>query len=337
LSGSEQNAIAAKPTENTEAYQLYLRGRFFWNKRTGQNLNKAADYFSQAIAADPNYALAYVGLADAYVLMPFYGAGAPQDCYPKAKAAAEKALELDNSLAEAHTSMAQVFCYHLELHPAVREFERAIELNPNYPTAHQWYGSSALTALGQFDKAIAEVKRAIELDPLSLVINTDLGNTLYRARRYGDAIAQMRKTLEMDPGFYYAHWNLGSALAAKGALGPAIEEYQKARSLNDDPSMLGLLGRALAVSGNRTDAMKILEQLNTISKERYVSAYSFALVHLGLGDKDEALRYLEKAYEDRAGELLRYIRVDPLLDPLRGDPRFEALVQKIVGPAATKP
>jgi len=336
LSGSEQNAIAAKPTENTEAYQLYLRGRFFWNKRTGQNLNKAADYFTQAIAADPNYALAYVGLADAYVLMPFYGAGAPQDCYPKAKAAAEKALELDNSLAEAHTSMAQVFCYHLELHPAVREFERAIELNPNYPTAHQWYGSSALTALGQFDKAIAEVKRAIELDPLSLVINTDLGNTLYRARRYDDAIAQMRKTLEMDPGFYYAHWNLGSALAAKGALGPAIEEYQKARSLNDDPSMLGLLGRALAVSGNRTEAMKILEQLNTISKERYVSAYSFALVHLGLGDKDEALRYLEKAYEDRAGELLRYIRVDPLLDPLRGDPRFEALVQKILGPVETK-
>ena len=328
LSGSEQTAIAAKPTENTEAYQLYLRGRFFWNKRTGQNLNKAADYFSQAIAADPNYALAYVGLADAYVLMPFYGAGAPQDCYSKAKAAAEKALELDNSLAEAHTSLAQVFCYHLELHPAVREFERAIELNPNYPTAHQWYGSSALTALGQFDNAIAEVKRAIELDPLSLVINTDLGNTLYRARRYDDAIAQMRKTLEMDPGFYYAHWNLGSALAAKGALGPAIEEYQKARSLNDDPSMLGLLGRALAVSGNRTDAMKILEQLNTISKERYVSAYSFALVHLGLGDKDEALRYLEKAYEDRAGELLRYIRVDPLLDPLRGDPALRRLSRK---------
>jgi TolB-like protein/Tfp pilus assembly protein PilF len=332
LSGSEQNAIAAKPTENTEAYQLYLKGRFFWNKRTGQNLNKAADYFNQAIAIDPKYALAYVGLADAYVLMPFYGAGAPQDCYPKAKAAAETALELDNSLAEAHTSLAQVFCYHLELHPAVREFERAIELNPNYPTAHQWYGSSALTALGQFDKAIAEVKRAIELDPLSLVINTDLGNTLYRARRYDDAITQMRKTLEMDPSFYYTHWNLGSALAAKGALGPAIEEYQKARSLNDDPSMLGFLGRVLAVSGNKTEAMKILEQLNTISKQRYVSAYSFALVYLGLGDKQEALRYLERGYEDRAGELLRYINVEPILDPLRGDPRFEALVQKVVGP-----
>ena len=337
LTGSEQDAITARPTENTEAYQLYLKGRFFWNKRTGQNLNKAADYFNQAIATDPKYALAYVGLADAYVLMPFYGAGAPQDCYPKAKAAAEKALELDNSLAEAHASLAQVFCYHLELHRSVREFERAIELNPNYPTAHQWYGSSALTALGQFDKAIAEVKRGIELDPLSLVINTDLGSTLYRARRYDEAIVQMRKTLDMDPSFYYAHWNLGSALAAKGELGPAIEEYQKARSLNDDPSMLGLLGRALAISGDRTDAMKVLEQLNTISKERYVSAYSFALVHLGLGDKQEALRYLEKGYQDRAGDVLRYINVDPLLDPLRGDPRFEALVQKILGPAPSTP
>jgi tetratricopeptide (TPR) repeat protein len=332
LSGSEQNAIAAQPTENTEAYQLYLKGRFFWNKRTGQNLNKAADYFNQAIIADPKYALAYVGLADSYVLMPFYGAAAPQDCYPKAKAAAEKALALDDALAEAHTSLAQVLCYHLDLLQAVPEFERAIELNPNYPTAHQWYGSSALTALGQFDKAIAEVKRAIELDPLSLVINTDLGNTLYRARRYDDAIAQMRKTLEMDPGFYYAHWNLGSALAAKGALGPAIEEYQKARSLNDDPSMLGLLGRALAISGNRTEAMKIRDQLEAISRQRYVSAYSFALVYLGLGDKEAALHYLEKGYQDRAGDLLRFIKVEPILDPLRGDPRFEALVHKVVSP-----
>jgi TolB-like protein/Tfp pilus assembly protein PilF len=332
LSGSERNAIAARPTENTEAYQLYLKGRFFWNKRTGQNLNKAADYFNQAIIADPKYALAYVGLADSYVLMPFYGAAAPQDCYLKAKTAAQKALELDDSLAEAHTSLAQVLCYHLDLLQAVPEFERAIELNPNYPTAHQWYGSSGLTALGHFDKAIAELKRAIELDPLSLVINTDLGNTYYRARRYDLAIEQLRKTIDMDPGFYYAHWNLGSALAAKGALGPAIEEYQKARSLNDDPSMLGLLGRALAISGDRTGAMKIRDQLEAISKQRYVSAYSFALVYLGLGDKGEALRYLEKGYEDRAGDTLRYIKVEPILDPLRGDPRFEALVQKVVSP-----
>jgi TolB-like protein/tetratricopeptide (TPR) repeat protein len=330
LTGSEQSAIAARPTENTEAYQLYLKGRFFWNKRTGQNLNKAADYFNQAITVDPNYALSYVGLADAYVLMPFYGAGAPQECYPKAKAAAEKALALNDKLAESHTSLAQVHCYYdLDFTEAVREYQRAIELNPNYATAHQWYGSSALSSLGRADEAIAELKRAIALDPLSLVINTDLGNTYYRARRFDEAIKQLRRTIDLDPGFYYARWNLGSALAAKGDLGAAIEEYQKARGLNDDPSMLGLLGNAYAAAGKRAEAIKIRDELEAISKQRYVSAYSFALVYLGLGDKDEAVRRLKKSYEDRAGDALRFIRVEPLLDPLRGDPRFEEIITKI--------
>jgi TolB-like protein/Tfp pilus assembly protein PilF len=331
LTGSEQHAIAARPTQNTEAYQLYLKGRFFWNKRTGQNLNKAADYFNQAIAADPAYALAYVGLSDSYLLMPLYGAGTPQDCYPKAKAAAEKALQLDNASAEAHTSRAQIFCYYdLDFKQAIQEFQRAIELNPNYPTGHQWYGSSALAAVGRFDEAITQVKRAIELDPLSLVINTDMGNTYYRARRYDEAIDQMRKTVEMDPGFYYVHWNLGSALAARGDLSAAIEEYLKARALNDDPSMLGLLAHAYAISGNRNEAMKIRDQLEALAKQRYVSAYTFTLVYLGLGDKEMALRWLEKAYQDRAGDSLRFIKVDPLLDALHGDPRFEELVEKIV-------
>jgi TolB-like protein/Flp pilus assembly protein TadD len=331
LTGSEKTAITAQPTESTEAYQLYLKGRFFWNKRTGQNLNKAADYFNQAIAADAGYALAYVGLADSYLLMPLYGAGTPQDCYPKAKAAAEKAIQLDNSSAEAHTSRAQIFCYYdLDFTQAVREFERAIELNPNYPTAHQWYGSSCLASLGRFDEAIAQVKRAIELDPLSLVINTDVGDAYYHARRYDQAIEQMRKTLEMDPGFYYAHWHLASALAAKGDLSAAIEEYLKARALNDDPSVLGLLAHGYGVGGNKSDAMKIRDQLEALAKQRYVSAYSFALVYLGLGDKGAALHWLEKAYEDRAGDSLRFIKVDPLLDALQGDPRFEALAEKIV-------
>jgi TolB-like protein/tetratricopeptide (TPR) repeat protein len=330
LSGSEQTAITARPTENTEAYQLYLKGRFFWNKRTGQNLNKAADYFNQAIVADPKYALAYVGLADSYVLMPFYGAGTPQDCYPKARAAAQKALELDDSLAEAHTSLGQVFCYHLDFPQAVPEFERAIELNPNYATAHQWYGSSALTSLGRFDQAIAQVKRAMALDPLSLVINSDLGSSCYRARRFREAVNQLRKTVDLDPGFYYAHWNLGSALRANGDLRGAIEEYEKARALSDDSSMLGLLANAYAAAGRKDEAIKIRDDLENISKQRYVSAYSVALVYLGLGDKDEALRRLEQAYDDRAGDSLRFVRVDPLLDPLRGDPRFEALAEKIV-------
>src|SRR5881227_2611410 len=253
LTGAERNAIAARPTENTHAYQLYLKGRFFWNKRTGENLKKAADYFNQAIAADPNYALAYAGLAGVYVLMPFYSVGAPRDCYPRAKAAAKKALEQDDALTEAHTALAQVHCYYdFDFSQATSEFQRAIELNPNYATAHQWYGNSALVALGRFDEAIAEVKRAIELDPLSLVINTDLGATYYRARRYDEAIEQLHKTLELDPGFYYARWNLGSALSAKGAIGEAIGEYQKARALNDDPLVLGLLTRAYAFSGNKT-------------------------------------------------------------------------------------
>ncbi|MFL6589878.1 MAG: TPR end-of-group domain-containing protein [Chthoniobacterales bacterium] len=333
LSGSEQHAIAARPTENTEAYQLYLKGRFFWNKRTDENLIKAAEHFNKAIAADPNYVLAFVGLADCYLLMPLYGAGTPQDCYPKAKAAAEKALGLDDTLAEAHISRAQLFCYY-ELDPeqAITEFQRAIELNPNYATGHHWYGSSGLTAVGRFDDAIAQVKRAIELDPLSLVINADLGSTYYRARRYDLAIEQLRKTLEMDPNFYYAHWNLGSALVAKGSLGPAIEEYRKAHELNDNPSTLGLLGYAYAASGNKAEAIKMRDQLELLSKQRYVSGYAFALICLGLGDKEDALRWLEKSYEDHAGESLRFIKVDPLLDSLRGEPRFDALLHKVVGP-----
>jgi TolB-like protein/Tfp pilus assembly protein PilF len=333
LTGAEQHAIAARPTENTEAYQLYLKGRFFWNKRTGQNLKKAADYFNQAIAADPKYALAYVGIADAYVLMPFYGAGTPQNCYPKAKAAAKKALELDDTLTEAHASLAYVLhVCDLDFDGSTREFQRAIELNPNYATAHHWYGIELLASLGRFNEAIREVKRGLELDPLSLPINGGLGRTYYLARRYDEAIEQLRKTSEMDPGFYYAHWNLGSALAAKGAIDAAIEEYQKARALDDDPFVLGLLGHAYASSGNKMEAEKILDQLKELSRERYVSAYSFALVYLGLGNKDEALRWLQKSYQDRTGNDLVYFRVEPLLDPVRGEPRFEELLTKVFAP-----
>ena len=187
-----------------------------------------------------------------------------------------------------------------------------------------------MSALGRSDDAIAEGKRAVELDPLSLIINADLGTDYYFARRYDDAIAQLRKTLEMDPGFYYAHVNLGSALEAKRNLDEAISEYQKARALNDDPFVLGLLGHAFASSGNKTEALKILEQLKELSAQRYVSAYSFVVVYLGLGDKEEALRWLEQSYQDRAGNDVGWIRVDSLLDPLRGDPRFEALAEKIV-------
>jgi TolB-like protein/Tfp pilus assembly protein PilF len=331
LSGSEQHAIAARPTENTEAHQLYLKGRFFWNKRTANDLKKSIEYFEQAIAADPNYALAYAGIADAYVWLPGYTAGTPQDCYPKAKAAATKALQLDDTLAEAHTTLAlAIWLYDFDAPQAIKEFQRAIELNPNYAIAHQQYGNNTLSALGRFDDAIVEGKRAVELDPLSLVINTDMGSDYYYARRYDEAIAQLHKTLEMDPGFYIAHLVLGQILDAKGARDAAIVECEKARVLNDDPSVLGVLARAHGLSGNKMEAEKILDHLKELSKERYVSAYSFALVYLGLGDKPEALRWLEQSYQDRAGSDIGFIRVDPLLDPLRGDPRFEALAEKIV-------
>ena len=334
LTGSEQHVIAARPTENTEAHQLYLKGRFFWNKRTGNDLKKSIDYFQQAAATDPNYALAYAGVGDAYVFLPGYTAGAPQDCYPKAMAAAKKALELDDSLAEAHTTLALALWYYdFDFSQANREFQRAIELNPNYATGHQQYGNNTLSALGRFNDAIVEGKRAVELDPLSLVINADLGMNYYYARRYDEAITQLRKTLEMDPGYYYAHVNLGQVFAAKRAFDQAIGEYQKARALNDDPFVLGVLGHAYASSGNRTEAMKLLDQLKEISGQRYVSVYSFAIVYLALGDKEEALRWLERCYQDRAGADIGWIRVDSLLDPLRGDPRFEALAEKIV-PAA---
>jgi TolB-like protein/tetratricopeptide (TPR) repeat protein len=334
LTGSEEHVIAARPTENTEAHQLYLKGRFFWNKRTGNDLKKSIDYFEQAITADPNYALAYAGVADGYVWLPGYTVGTPRDCYPKAAAAAKKALELDDTLAEARTSLAlAIWLYDFDSAQAIREFQRAIELNPNYAIAHQQYGNNTLMALGRFDDSIAEGKRAVELDPLSLVINTDLGSDYYYARRYDEAIAQLRKTLEMDPGFYIAHTVLGEALDEEGAHDAAIVEFQKARALNDDPAVLGMLGRAYGLSGNRIEAEKMLDQLKELSKQRYVAAYSFALVYLGLGDKNEALHWLEQSYQDRAGSDIGYIRVDPLLDPLRGDPRFEALAEKII-PAA---
>jgi TolB-like protein/Flp pilus assembly protein TadD len=337
LSGSERHAIAARPTENSEAHQLYLKGRFFWNKRTGSDLKKSIDYFRRAISADPNYALAYAGVADAYVFMPGYTAGTPQVCYPQAMAAAKKALELDDTLAEAHTTLALALWYYdFDFSQANKEFQRAIELNPNYAIAHQQYGNNTLSALGRFNDAIAEGKRAVELDPLSLVINADLGMNYYYARRHDEAIAQLRKTLEMDPGYYYAHVDIGQVLAAKRAFDEAISEDQKARALNDDPFVLGLLGHAYASSGNKTEALKILDQLKELSGRRYVSTYSFALVYLGLGDKDEALRWLEQSYQDRAGADIGWIRVDPLLDPLRGDPRFETLAEKIVPATAFK-
>ncbi len=329
LTGSEKHAIVAQPTADPEAYQLYLKGRYFWNKRTGPDLRRAIDYFKQAIKDDQRYALAYAGLADSYVLLSAYGVGSPQEWFPPAETAAKKALELDDTLAEAHVSLAQIlFLYDLNFVGSTKEFERAIALDPNYATAHHYYGSGPPLALGQFDRAIAELKRALELDPLSLIINADLGAGFVAARRYDEAVAQLRKTLEMDPRFYYAQWNLGEALELKGQLREALAQYKKAAELDDDPFVLGLVAQAYAKLGHRDEALKALDQMQRLATRRYVANDSFALVYMALGEKEKAIAWLERAYRDRAGQEIVGLRVDPMLDPLRGDPRFEALVVK---------
>jgi TolB-like protein/predicted negative regulator of RcsB-dependent stress response len=330
LTGFERNAIAAQPTENTEAHQLYLRGRYLWNRRTGENLKKALAYFEQAAEKDPHYALAYSGMADSCTLIPIYSAGTPQEYNPRARAAAQKAVELDDTLAEAHTSLAYVFFVDFENAQSVKEYERAISLNPNYAMAHHWFGSNLLSALGRFDQAIAEGKRALELDPVSPVISASLGAIYKNARRYDEAIAQLRDTVEMHPEFYWAHRFLGVALELKGATSEAIAEYRKAFELNDDPAVLALLAHAKVSIGKQDEARQILAQLTEEAKARYVPAYAFAVIHLALGETDEALDWLEKAARDHDGLYSNYFKVDPYLDPLRGDPRFEALVSAIL-------
>jgi TolB-like protein/Tfp pilus assembly protein PilF len=332
LTGSELTAIAKAPTGNKEAYELYLKGRFFWNKRTGADLLKGIEYFNAAIAKDPNYALAYVGLADSYKLLSAYGAASPQASIPQAKAAAKKALELDNMLAEAHTSFGSILgSYDFEFDRAIAEYERAIQLNPNYATAHHWFGCGPLMALALFDRAIAEGKRAIELDPLSMINNADLGWVYFCARRYDDAIAQIRKTLELDSKAYLPCYYLGQALQLKGQLPEAIASYRRSVELDDDPEALAFLGQAYARNGQKDEAQKILARLTEEAKSRYVSAYSFALMFIALGDKDRAIDAMERAYREGAGNDIYLIKVDPMVDDLRGQPRFEALVQTILG------
>jgi adenylate cyclase len=329
LTGSEQRAIATRPTENSEAYQFYLKGRFFWNKRTGADLHTAANYFEQAIAADANFAGAYAGLADADLLIPVFGAGEPREFFPKAMAAARRAVELDDASAEGHTALAQLVMFDFKFVESEHEFRRAIELNPNYATAHHWLGNSLLVSLGRFDEAVKEGQRAVELDPLSLIINADLGSTLIIARRYDEAIAQLQRTLKLDGNFAYTHWNLGEALYLKGDLPGAIAEYQRADALDDDPEITALLGAAYAKAGQRDKALECLEKLKQIQTQRFVRNYLFTFLYAALGDNASALNYLEKADNDGETPDTTWMKVDPLFDPLRSEPRFQKLVAKL--------
>jgi TolB-like protein/Flp pilus assembly protein TadD len=331
LTGSEKTAISKKPTENPEAYELYLKGRFFWNKRTADDLRKSIDYFNQAIEKDPNYAQAYAGLAQAWKLLPAFNGGAPKDCFPQAEAAAKKALALDDTSSSAHAALASLKGLNGFDYPgAISEYERALQLNPNDATAHQWFANDTLANVGQNERELTELKRAVELDPLSLVINSNLGWAYIHLGRLDEAIAQLRKTVEMDGAFYYARYSLGLALELKGAVPEAIAEYQKAIAISEDPVPLGMLGRLYAVQGRKDEAQKILQQLRQRREQHYTAAYALALVYLGLGDHNEALNWLEQGYQERDGFNIGPIRVDPLLTPLRGDPRFEALAEKIV-------
>jgi TolB-like protein/Flp pilus assembly protein TadD len=331
LTGSEKRAIAARPTENQEAYQLYLKGRFFWSKRTATDLRKSIDYFQQAIAKDPNYALAYAGSAQAWLLLPGYSGGTPNECFPQAESAAKKALSLDESSADAHAALAMVKqLFDFDSPGAIAEFQRAIELDPNDATAHHWFANHSLSATGQIERQIAEMKRALELDPLSKIINANVAQAYIYASRFDDAIGQLRKTVEMDEGFYFAHYMLGQALELKGLLPEGMAEYQRSISLNDDPFPKALLGHLYGRMGRKDEAKQITRQLLEIRKQRYLEGYGLAIVYLGLGDRNEALRWLEEGYRDRDGFNMGSIRVDPLLTPLHGDPRFEALAEKIM-------
>jgi len=329
LSGTEEQKVTKTYTADPEAYQLYLKGLFFWNKRTGEALKTSVDYFNQAIERDPNYAQAYAGMALAYVLLPEYSAGKPAESMEKAKAAARKALELDDTLAEAHTALAYtLFAYDRNIPESDRQFQRAIELNPNYATAHQWYGGANLTSTQRFDQAIAEGKRAVELDPLSLIANLELATSYNYARQYDQAIEQLAKAIELDPNWYLAHMLLCQAFDLKGQFAQAAAECQKARDLNDDPTVLSYLAHVYARSGKREEAMKVVGQMHELARQRYVPKYGFGLAYAGLGDKDQAFQWLEGSLQDRSWEI-NYLNVDSNMDSLRSDPRFNDLVKRI--------
>ena len=321
LSGEERKKL--------EAYQLYLKGRYYWSKRTAEGLTQGVDYFEKAIANDPSYAPAYAGLADCYNMLVIYSRFSPNEGFPKARDAAVRALEIDDSLAEAHTSLAFVkFRFEWQWAEADREFNRAIELNPNYASAHQWY-SNYLAAMGRVREALAEAKRTQELDPLSLITNTHQGFIFYFAKQYDAAIERCKKAIELDPNFFAAHRYVGLAYAQKGMYDDAIAEFQKAVSLSGGSGLMKAeLANVYGVAGKRAEAEQILEELKQSARQRSGSGYLFALIYAGLGDTDKAFESLEQAYEERA-EFLVYLNVDPRMQGLRSDPRFADLIRRM--------
>jgi tetratricopeptide (TPR) repeat protein len=332
LSGKEQQQIAKKDTQNPEAYQLYLRGRYYWNQRNPEGVKKGLDYFEQAIQKDPGYALAYAGVADSYAV----GGGTylnltSKESRPKARAAALKALELDDSLAEAHTNLADTYLYYdWDFAKSDREFQKAIALNPNYPTAHQWY-SECLYVTGRFDRSIAEAKRALELDPLSVAINGSLGDAYFYARKYDLAIDQLKKTLEMDPNSLPGHWDAFWAYERKGMYPEAVAEWQAADRLLGHTADAAEAGEAFQKSGFRGFLKTDLDQILK-NPQAGVPDYMVARRHALLGQTSEAFASLEKAYAEREGAIV-FLKSDPVMDALHSDPRFQELVRRLNYPS----
>ena len=328
LSREQKKKLTRRYTDNSEAYQTYLKGRFYWNKRTEDGLRRGIEYFQQAIDLDPGYALAYAGIADSYNLLAGYSALSPREAFPRAKAAARKALEIDDTLAEAHTSLAFVMlAYDWDWAAAERTFKRAISLDPSYATAHHWY-ALLLVATSRPIEGFDEVKRAQELEPLSLAISTGLGFVCHLNRDYDQAIEAFCKTLEMEPAFTLARRRLAQTYLAKGEFKQAVAEIEKAAAVSPDTETLAALGQAYAVSGNREEAKRLLDQLVALSSHKYIPAFFLARIYVGLGEKDLALEYLERAYDERYG-MLAYLKQEAAFDSLQPDPRFQAFMERV--------
>jgi TolB-like protein/Flp pilus assembly protein TadD len=313
--------------EAYEAYDLYLKGRYFWNKRTPQGFERAIECFQQAIAKDPTYARAYAGLADSYALMSGYSLAPQNQFMPKARAAAKRAVELDDRLAETHTSLALVTeNYDWDWQTAEKEYRRAIQLDPNYATAHHWY-AEYLAYQGRFDEAFAEIERARKLDPLSLIIATDNGAILYFSRQYDRAIEQFRAVLDMEPNFPRAHL-LVFAYAQKGLFADALGDIEKWRRIDDAPGIWYIEAYVYGRSGQQVAARRALEKLQQLNRRRQMDPAAIALAYVGMDNKDQAFAWLQKAYSEHSN-VLTALKVDPIYDPLRSDPRFQELLRHV--------
>ena len=328
LAGDDAKGITKKYTNDNDAYQFYLKGRFNWNKRTDAGLKAAVEYYNQAIEKDPGFALAYAGLADTYVIVGAYGSLTPSEAMPKAKAAALKAIELDNSLAEPHAAVGAYYAgYGWNFEIAERENRKATEINPKYATAWHWRGN-LLPILGKNDEGIAAGKRAEELDPLSAIISADTGFNMIIARRYDDAVEQGKHTLTIDPNFWYAHYIIGMAYELKGMHTEAVTSLQKSVEINPDSVTKGRLATALAKAGRRAEAKKMVDELTADAGRRYVQGYYIATAQLALGDREGALASLERDLRERA-IYMQWLAVNPDFDELRGDIRFSDLLKKM--------